>query len=426
MTLKLPPNSDKFKTKFRLVELELNSILEITQAINNNMPEEALYMMYKFTLRANLRVEKMAIYVLEEDNEWHCKVHFGTPKDFEKKLPISLLEQNIRDITDLKGFPLSEDALFLEIFDLIVPVYHKEQVLAYVLLENNPAGGFLLDDEQGRELDTRFVQTLSNIIIVAIENKKLFRKQINQEAMKRELEIAKKVQSMLFPETLPYHEHLKIKATYFPHDLIGGDYYDYIPINNDKFIFCIADVSGKGVPAALLMSNFQASLRTLARQTNDLLQIVEELNYQIFQNARGEHFITCFICIYDRNQKLFEYINAGHNPAFLFDMQNNAELTLLEKGTTVLGAFSPLPFIESSCITIENFLLFTYTDGITEARSMEEEEYGLDRLIQFMHTQSQTDLKKIHENLIAEIDNFRQENPYNDDITLLSCRIKPF
>src|SRR5690606_29458738 len=111
-------------------------------------------------------------------------------------------------------------------------------------------------DEDG----LRFIQALSNIIIVAIENKKLAAKQLAQEAFRKELEIASDVQQYLFPESLPNTDILKVEASYLPHDIVGGDYYDYIPINKDQFLICIADVSGKGIGAALMMSNFQASL----------------------------------------------------------------------------------------------------------------------------------------------------------------------
>jgi sigma-B regulation protein RsbU (phosphoserine phosphatase) len=104
----------------------------------------------------------------------------------------------------------------------------------------------------------KFIQALSNIIIVAIENKKLARKQLEQEAFRKELEIASDVQQFLFPDKLPNTERLKMEASYLPHDLVGGDYYDFIPINKNQFLLCVADVSGKGIPAALMMSNFQA------------------------------------------------------------------------------------------------------------------------------------------------------------------------
>lgn len=420
MTLKDNPNSDKFRTKFHLVELELNAILEITQAINNNIPEESLYMMYKFTLRANLNIERLALYVIdEEDQKWNCKVNFGTETDFQEiPLDESALE-TIKESSELSSLPF-EDKNF-DVFDVVIPVYHKDKVLAYVFLDKIPQDA--ISSELQRKVDTRFVQTLTNIIIVAIENKKLVRRQLRQEAFNKELEIAKKVQSLLFPKSLPYETNLQVRATYYPNYLIGGDYYDFIPITKEKFIFCIADVSGKGIPAALLMSNFQASLRTLVRQTNDLKTITEELNQSIYDNAEGEHFITFFVAMYDGSNSKLHYINAGHNPAVLF--AESKEPQLLDTGTTVLGVFSPLPFLKETTINqLENFMLFSYTDGITEVRDKEGEEYGLDRLLDFIKEQKQEELEDIHENLIQEINSFREDLPYTDDVTILSCRVK--
>src|SRR5690606_33837514 len=144
-----------------------------------------------------------------------------------------------------------------------------------------------------------FVQTFTSIIVVAIENKKLARKELEQEVFRKELEIAREVQSMLFPKELPDTDKVRAFASYLPHHTIGGDYYDYIQQDENNFLVCIADVSGKGIPASLLMSNFQASLRTLVRQTNDLKQIVNELNFVIKANAKGERFITFFVAAFD-------------------------------------------------------------------------------------------------------------------------------
>ena len=124
-------------------------------------------------------------------------------------------------------------------------------------------GGLEKDDYQNED-GIKFIQALSNIIIVAIENKKLVRKQLPQESFRKEFEIASDVQQFLFPDKLPNTDLLKIEASYFPHDMVGGDYYDYIPINKNQFLICVADVSGKGIPAALMMSNFQASLNVTA------------------------------------------------------------------------------------------------------------------------------------------------------------------
>jgi len=401
------------KKQFEIKELELNALLEITQAINSNLSEESLYKIYNFTLRSNLNITKMALFVL--DDEWNCKASFGTENHFHRT---NLLPQfkTIQDITHLKEF---EECAFTE-FDIVIPVTHKSDTLALVFV-----GGLDRNDPRYENEDgIRFIQALSNIIIVAIENKKLARKQLQQEAFRKELEIASDVQQFLFPEKLPNTEHLKIEASYLPHDRVGGDYYDYVPINKNQFLICIADVSGKGIPAALMMSNFQASLRTLLRQTPNLTDIIEALNYQVLENTKGEKFITCFAAIYDIRLKTMVFVNAGHNPPILYDKKGGYRL--LEEGSTVLGAMHPLPFLNEGFLTdLDEFLLFCYTDGVIETINEAGDEFGLEALLTYFnqdHTYLK-DLKVIHQDIIVALDAFKGRNGYHDDITMLTCRV---
>ncbi len=401
------------KKQFEIKELELNALLEITQAINSNLPEESLYKIYNFTLRSNLNIKKLALFVLDE--EWSCKASFGTDHQFHKAKLLPEFK-TIQDISHLKDFDQCE---FTE-FDIVIPVTHKSSTLALIFV-----GGLDKNDPRYENEDgIRFIQALSNIIIVAIENKKLARKQLQQEAFRKELEIASDVQQFLFPEKLPYTERLKVEASYLPHDRVGGDYYDYIPINKNQFLICVADVSGKGIPAALMMSNFQAVLRTLLRQTPNLTDIVEALNFQVLENTKGEKFITFFAAIYDVRLKTMVYVNSGHNPPILWDKKHG--IRLLEEGSTVLGAMHPLPFLNEGFVTdLDDFLLFCYTDGLTETVNEEGKEFGIESLLSYFnedHTYSK-DLRVIHQDIIVALDRFKGKNSYHDDITILSCRV---
>lgn len=401
------------RKQFEIKELELNALLEITQAINSNLPEESLYKIYNFTLRSNLNIRKMALFVL--DDEWSCKVSFGTDHQFHRSKLLPEFK-TIQDITHLKEFAKCD---FTE-FDIVIPVTHKSDTLALVFV-----GGLDKNDPRYESEDgIRFIQALSNIIIVAIENKKLARKQLQQEAFRKELEIASDVQQFLFPEKLPNTEVLKVEASYLPHDRVGGDYYDYIPINKNQFLICVADVSGKGIPAALMMSNFQAVLRTLLRQTPNLTDIIEALNYQVLENTKGEKFITFFAAIYDVRLKTMVYVNSGHNPPILWDKKNG--IRMLEEGSTVLGAMHPLPFLNEGFVTgLDEFLLFCYTDGLTETINEQGKEYGIESLLAYFkedHTYNK-DLKVIHQDIIVALDKFKGKNGYHDDITILSCRV---
>jgi phosphoserine phosphatase RsbU/P len=401
----------ELKAQLDRKELQLNALLEITQSINNNVPEDSLYKIFNFTLRSNLNIKKLALFVFDES--WSCKVNFGTKRNFQKLN----LDDRFTLIKNVHRMDEFEECEFHE-FDLVIPVSHKSDTLALIFV-----GGLNHNLNNERDDSVKFIQALSNIIIVAIENKKLVRKQLLQEAFRKELEIASDVQQLLFPERLPYTEVLKMEASYLPHDLVGGDYYDYIPINKNQFLICVADVSGKGIPAALMMSNFQASLRTLLRQTPNLKEIVEALNFQVMENTKGEKFITFFGAIYDISLKTMVYVNAGHNAPILMDKKNG--IRLLEEGSTVLGAMNPLPFMNEGFITdLDDFTLFAYTDGLTETINEDNAEFGLQSLLDYFEKNSSKDIRTIHQDIIVSLDGFKGKNGYRDDITMLTCRVE--
>ncbi|MBD0403322.1 PP2C family protein-serine/threonine phosphatase [Flammeovirga sp. EKP202] len=397
--------------RLMLKEMQLESLFETISAINANKSEEDLYTIYKLTLSSNPSVSNLLLFVFDEDLQEHVRyVNYGNhdhdlterfPKTFEEYTKTSKLQ------TKPEGF---------QNFDTIIPIKHKNDVLAYALVG-------VASEKHIDFHDSGFTEALSNIILVAIENKKLARKEEKQKETKKQLKIASQVQTMLFPRNLPYGDDVpvSIHASYMPHHSIGGDYYDFIQMTDTKFLISIADVSGKGVPAAILMSNFQGTIRALARRNMDIESIVHEANTQILESAQGENFITAFFMVYDTDTQCIHYINAGHNPPFLY---NENKFSRLEEGTTILGSFTKLPFIEVGEINnLRKFFIFGFTDGFTETYNDEDEELGDDKLLEFLDANIQYDQKKMHKNLIALLNTFKGHQAYADDITLLSCKV---
>ncbi|GAB4123472.1 MAG: hypothetical protein OHK0045_16120 [Raineya sp.] len=394
------------KSLLQRKEMALSALLEITQAINNNIAEDFLYRIYNFTLRGNLSISQMALWV-NDFGRWNCKTYIGTKPQINEDIFNELLQSGIREVAFLQDTPLNKHFEF----ELLIPICHKNNPLAFVF-----ASGV-----NGAEVDANFIQTLTNILIVAIENKKLAQKQLEQEVFRKELDIAAKVQQRLCPKNLPNTARLQISAFYSPHSSVGGDYYDFIEISESKILFCIADVSGKGIAAAMMMANFQASLRTIVRQTQNLKEIVAELNYLVMQNAQGENFITFFVATYNFATQTLHYINAGHNPPLLVSQHH---LQRLEQGSTVLGVFEPLPFIVETQIHLKDeSIIFAYTDGLTEALNPEDEQFGEERVAKCLQTYNTRSLDTLHQQIIAEVNLFRKNIPFQDDITLLSCKI---
>ena len=237
------------------------------------------------------------------------------------------------------------------------------------------------------------------------------------EKFQKEQLIARKVQEALIPKSLPNTKKLKIFSTYNPHSDLGGDYFDYIPLNKNQFIVCIADVSGKGMPAALLMSNFQASLRTLLRYTKNLNNIVNELNFQINSKESGDRFVSFFIAEFDIKKKTINYVNCGHPPPIL---KSEDKLINLDKGTTLIGVFNELPKFNSHRIKYKNnCLLLCYTDGLLETQNDFNDYYGEERLESFVLS-SKTNHENINKKILDDLNDFKGSKSYNDDITILT------
>lgn len=397
--------------KYQRKELELKALLEITQAINENQSETVLVNIFKFTCLIHLDIKSLILYV-SKDEIFERKISHGV----KGKVPLILDAEHVVDQKDSGQLQiqLSDEYTFEEL-ETYLPVYHKDKMLAILFLKRK---------SMDRELDLDFTQALTNILVVALENKRFARKQLQQEVLNREVAIASQVQQMLFPSSLPYTDELKAKVTYFPHNMVGGDYYDLIRKSKDIVYFCIADVSGKGIAAALLMSNFQAALRTLLRSDAEFSVIIHQLNYTLIENTKGERFITFFLGEYDFRTKRLRYVNAGHNPPILC-WEKTKKSELLEAGTTILGAFEELPFLEIGLRqNLENFTIHLYTDGLTESMNPVEEEYGEDRFLKFVNSHLSVNPEDFHKEFFGQMQEFSQDVPLRDDLTLLSLRFR--
>jgi len=384
-------------------------LLEITQAINENQSEEVLINIFKFTCLVHLDIRSLILYVAKE-GDFEQRIAHGVKSKTPLLLSSAAVTENKKP--ESLSIQLEEGYSFGEL-ETYLPVYHKEKLLAILFLKRK---------NKDLELDLNFTQALANILVVALENKRLGRRQLEQEVLKREMEIASQVQQLLFPATLPNTDFLKAEVTYIPHSRVGGDYYDLIASGEDKIYFCVADVSGKGMAAALLMSNFQAALRTLLRSHTDLETLIHQLNFTLFDLTKGERFLTFFLGEYEFASGNLRFVNAGHNPPVLCSAASGA-IEFLEAGTTILGAFELVPFLEVGIREgLRDFTIHLYTDGLTEAMNPEEEEFGEQRFNEFIEKNRDQDPAQFHREFRLAMDKFSKKVPFHDDLTLLSLR----
>ena len=400
---------EKTERELNLKQLQINGLLGITQAINNNVSADGLYEMYASFVAWEMAVEKVALFVKEEEN-WVCKVHRGIDKtlvemDISEYFP---KYQRLKNIEEDKDHPLIKE------FDVVIPVLHKETPIAYSFF-----GGFGKEDDMYSKV--KFITTITNIIAVAIENKRLFKRQIKQERLNREMELAGDMQNMLIPNQLPQNADYEFAGIYKPHLGLGGDYYDFIELEDDKFAFCIADISGKGLAAALMMSNFQANFHVLIRQHSNLEILVNELNRALFRLTNGDRFLTFFVGHYCKKEKILHYINAGHTPPVLM---MNGTTQMLTKGCTILGSFEKIPVIETGHLKLDgDALIVTYTDGLTDVQNEKEQYFDEELLEKFVKNNNEYSSADFNKKLYDHIDQFRGDLPFPDDFTLLSGKI---
>ncbi|MBF9144254.1 PP2C family protein-serine/threonine phosphatase [Hymenobacter properus] len=419
LTAQVTQRDDQIKQLRRqllLKQFELDTVLGVAHDMTaRDHTVDELYHMLRLTLQGQRNVVQLLLFA-REDHGFQVRVALGCDLAEAEKLVLTphLREGGVTQPQAVEDLHLGEA---WDRYEMVIPVLRQKQVAAYVFV-----GGLRSDFDRQQLIP--FLGSLANTLIGAVENRRLQAQRVADAAVRKEIEIAQEVQAMLFPRSLPNDAHLAIERSYVPHTEIGGDYYDVVEIDEHRLLLCVADVSGKGVPASLLMSNFQAGLRTLLRQGVALATIVPELNHLLFRNSGGEKFITAFFGIYDRRTRRLQYVNAGHNDPLL--LCDNGSVERLKHGTVMLGIMEDLPLLRVGEVGISpHSLLLLYTDGLTEVFDDDNNEFGEDGVLSVLERSRYLPLPKLHQELLRSIEAFSARNSqFADDVTILSCRFK--
>ncbi|MFA5575081.1 MAG: PP2C family protein-serine/threonine phosphatase [Brumimicrobium sp.] len=404
---------EELSEKLRRKDFELNSILEISKAINEDKSVDYLLSIYEFVLTERVRIDKFVLF--KENDDWETLIKFGV----KRKTKSIDIEKDLLRFNEITLIQSSSNEVLNE-FNVVIPIIHQERAIAFLLMKKDSSENAGSSKESYGELS--FIQTLTNLLVVAIENKRMNKEGIIQARIKKDLEVASEMQKSLFPKDLPSDRRLDLAAQYTSRHEVGGDYYDFIPINDDEFIICIGDVSGKGIGAAMLMANFQAIIRTiLSFKKFEFESLIPLLNEKVMETAKGEKFITFFIGHYNAKNRKFKYVNAGHNHPIL---TNGKRAILLDKGSIGLGMMENVPFLEPDEIDIKpNSTLVLYTDGVVELQNKEGEYFKTDRLIKLIHSFYPLKMEDLNNLIFSKLDEFRQSEELVDDTAIFSCRI---
>jgi sigma-B regulation protein RsbU (phosphoserine phosphatase) len=304
--------------------------------------------------------------------------------------------------------------------------YHTKTMLCTPMKDRNRKriGVFqIINKKKGyfNEEDIKFLDLLSVDACIAIDNARLYKEALEMERIGKELEVAASIQKMILPKEIPQPERFEITGFNVPSKQVGGDYYDAIPLPNGNIALVVADVSGKSVSAALLVSILQASLRAYLEDRFVLTKLVGKLNRIILNQSTAEKFITFFIAILDPRARTIRAVNAGHNPPLLV---RDGQLTKLKTGGVALGCIEFDQYVSEDHQLQPGDTLVMFTDGVTEATTKSDKLYDDDRLEKFVLANSNLSASDLIEAIYKDVETFVGNAEQSDDITLLILKAK--
>ena len=402
----------------------LEALINASKILNSTLDLDKLLMLILDLATKNLKAARGTIYLIDQERrELWSKVLKGKNL-VEIRLPIGTgisghvaktgktinLKDAWKDKRFFSGFDLRTG--FQTKTMLCMPMRdRKGKIIGVFQILNKNAGTFTKEDES-------FLEAFSVHAALAIENARLHQDIVEKQRIEKELEIAGHIQRRLLPKELPVIAGYEIDAIARPTRLVGGDYYDFIPLPDGKFALVMADVSGKGVPAALLVSTFHASLHAYIDGTKDLATLVGRLNNVIFGNTEAERYITLFMAVLDPHDGTMTYVNAGHCFPFVVRSKEVSISSLPATGLPV-GMFESVSFEQVTCRLEPADFLVLYTDGVTEAMNKSFEEYGETRFHQAMVGHSGKSAAGFLDGIVTDVEKFVSGEPQSDDLTMM-------
>lgn len=297
---------------------------------------------------------------------------------------------------------------------LVMPVKDRDARSVGVLqLLNKPGGPFTADDAD-------FVESISVHAAIALDNARLHRDSIERQKLERELALARTIQRGLLPEAPPTLDGFDIAVRHETSLQVGGDYYDFIALSPTTQLFLVADVEGKGAPAALVMSNLQATLHTLVRHVHSIEGILYNLNERILEGTRGGKYMTMFLGLLDLPRRGLHYVNAGHLPPVV--VRESGPISLTEGGM-VVGLMPNARYKRGFVQLQPGDVVTTWTDGISEADNKAEEQYGVERLVARILASRALPAREIVDSVFAEVAEFSKGGEHQDDQVLMAVKV---
>jgi sigma-B regulation protein RsbU (phosphoserine phosphatase) len=387
---------------------ESRVLLDVIRSINPETPPAELIANVVHAIRNQLDVSKL-IFVTQFGGKKKIEVNVNFP-------PVTLealdFLDNVTSTTRVKRkIPEAVRELGAE---FIIPVGMKNRP---------PTGWFIIAEfaESAEEAlnDLIFIETVGNILALSLENKLLLEEQLKRRALEQELEFASRIQRLALPSSFAFPEFIDVHAVNEAHSTVAGDFYDLIPVNSEEFYFCMADVAGKGIGAALLVANLQANFRALATARTSFHHILHHLNNAIMRLTESGQFVTMFLGKVNVRSRRMAYVNAGHNPPLFL---RDGVVKELSKGVIPLGIM-PLENLDLGAENCDpGSVIFLYTDGVVDQHNRSDEAVGLEPFAKMLVEKQGASSREIVDTALHLIRDHSGGIPRFDDLSIMTIR----
>ncbi len=291
-----------------------------------------------------------------------------------------------------------------------MPLKVGENVIGAFNIEHDKPGAY-------SQHDLELLNAFASLAAISIERARLYNERMAARKLDLELSIARRIQMTFLPSQDPQIDGFDISGINIPSAAVGGDYYDFIPIVDNQLGVAIGDVSGKGVPASLIMASFRASLKAEIRNNFAIRAILFKVNNLLFESMERDNYVTAIYCVLDSKNRVLTFSNAGHNPPIL--RRANGAVEYLKEGGLALGTFHDSAYEERPIYLNAGDILLYYTDGVTESKNCDDQEFGVDRLITALEESKALSAKEIIKYVIDSTRKFSNCQTEIDDLTMV-------
>jgi sigma-B regulation protein RsbU (phosphoserine phosphatase) len=404
--------------------LEKETLLEVEKSLSSSLDLDEVLELILDSLLKVVKYDAAVIFLIDRKKQEieHIKARGFDPAlqpDLQLKIGQGLAGWAAQTQKSLIVPNVKEDPRYIEArvetqSGMVVPIMTNQRIIGVFSIESNELNAY---DQDDLELLDAFARWAA----ISIERARQHQEILEKRKLEEELSIARRIQKTFLPAKQPQMPGFDISGINIPSEKVGGDYYDFIPIIENQVGIAIGDVSGKGIPAALIMASFRASLIAEIRNNYAIRSIMFKVNNLLFESTEADVYVTALYGVLDTKNKIFTFTNAGHNAPIFRHADGRMEYLL--EGGVALGTFENSKYEERPLGFIPGDIIVFYTDGVTEAKNEKEEEFGTKRLKQVINDSSHLGAPEIQNHIYQAVKDFAGNLPQADDLTMIVIKV---